>query len=126
MGEPPRISVLGLGYVGLPLAVALAAHYPVTGFDVKAGRIQEIAKGLDRTGEVDEEALKSSRLEVTADAEALRGSDVFIVTVPTPVDSENQPDLGALQIAQPQREHAPDPVHRGAGEEGHPVLGQAL
>ena len=99
MGEPPRISVLGLGYVGLPLAVALAAHYPVTGFDIKAGRVQEIAKGLDRTGEVDEEALKTSRLEVTADAEALRGSDVFIVTVPTPVDSENQPDLGALQIA---------------------------
>ncbi len=99
MGEPPRISVLGLGYVGLPLAVALAVHYPVTGFDVNAGRVHEIAKGLDTTGEVDEEALKSSRLEVTADAEALRGSDLFIVTVPTPVDSDNQPDLGALQSA---------------------------
>ena len=99
MGEPPRISVLGLGYVGLPLAVALAAHYPVTGFDIKAGRIEEIAKGLDRTGEIGEEVLKASRLEVTADAGTLRGSDVFIVTVPTPVDSENQPDLSALQSA---------------------------
>ncbi|MCH8188583.1 MAG: nucleotide sugar dehydrogenase, partial [Proteobacteria bacterium] len=70
-----------------------------TGFDVKAGRIQEIAKGLDRTGEIGEEVLKASRLEVTADAGTLRGSDVFIVTVPTPVDSENQPDLSALQSA---------------------------
>ena len=99
MGEPPNISVLGLGYVGLPLAVALAAHYPVTGFDVKVERVKEIAKGFDRTGEVEGNALKASRLEVTADPEALRGSGVFIVTVPTPVDSQNQPDLGALQSA---------------------------
>lgn len=99
MGDPPRISVLGLGYVGLPLAVALAPHYPVTGFDVKAERIDEVAKGFDRTGEIDADVLKASRLDVTAEAEALRGSDVFIVTVPTPVDSENQPDLGALQGA---------------------------
>ncbi len=99
MGEPPEISVLGLGYVGLPLAVALAAHYRVTGFDVNAERIQEIARAFDRTGEIEGGVLNASRLEVTAEAEALRGSGIFIVTVPTPVDSENQPDLGALQSA---------------------------
>ena len=99
MESTPRISVLGLGYVGLPLAVALAGHYPVTGFDLDAGRVAEIAHGRDRTGEVDEGALEESAIEVTADAADLGGSDFFIVTVPTPVDADNEPDLAALNKA---------------------------
>ena len=99
MESRPRISVLGLGYVGLPLAVALARRYPVTGFDVDAGRVAEIALGQDRTGEVDEAALAESSIRVTAKAADLRGSDFFIVTVPTPVDADNEPDLTALDNA---------------------------
>ncbi len=97
--DPPRISVVGLGYVGLPLAVALARHYPVLGFDIDAARIAELRRGRDRTGEVDEAALAESRLKLSHEPGDMAGSDAFIVTVPTPVDDANRPDLGALEAA---------------------------
>lgn len=92
----PRIAVIGLGYVGLPLAVAIARHFPTTGFDIHPGRIAELVSGHDRTGEVEATALRSSTLRLTSDPEKLRGADIFIVTVPTPVDSDNKPDLTPL------------------------------
>ena len=99
MSSVPAITVVGLGYVGLPLAVALARQFPVIGLDVDAGRIAEIGRGHDRTGEVSDEALAASRLTFTANPEQARGADVYIVTVPTPVDPANQPDLGAVLAA---------------------------
>ncbi|MFQ5974119.1 MAG: nucleotide sugar dehydrogenase [Alphaproteobacteria bacterium] len=94
-----RIGVVGLGYVGLPLAVALARHFSVTGFDIDPQRIAELREGGDRTGEVEPAMLRSSTLALSDDPGELVGADVFIVTVPTPVDAENRPDLGAVLAA---------------------------
>jgi UDP-N-acetyl-D-galactosamine dehydrogenase len=94
-----RLAVIGLGYVGLPLAVALARHYPVIGFDIKSERIAELSEGHDRTGEVTDGALRESSITLTADAADLKGADVYIVTVPTPVTEDNKPDLGPLYSA---------------------------
>ena len=88
-----RIAVIGLGYVGLPLAVALARHTPVTGFDISARRIAGLKSGHDHTGEVDDDVLKASPLVCTDKLDDIRNFDVYIVTVPTPVDSRNEPDL---------------------------------
>jgi UDP-N-acetyl-D-galactosamine dehydrogenase len=94
-----RLAVIGLGYVGLPLAVALARTFPVIGFDIKAERISELRAGLDRTHEVERAALTESSLALTDDPAALAGAEVFIVTVPTPVSADNKPDLGPLLSA---------------------------
>ncbi len=94
--EAQSIVVVGLGYVGLPLAVALARSFPTTGFDISAERITELTRGEDRTGEIDAEALGASTLEYHSDAAGCGPADVYIVTVPTPVDERNRPDLRAL------------------------------
>jgi UDP-N-acetyl-D-galactosamine dehydrogenase len=94
-----RIVVVGLGHVGLPLAVALARKFEVTGLDRDASRIAELQDGHDRTREVDEEGLRASSLRLTDKADDCRGADVYIVTVPTPVDETNKPDLGPLLSA---------------------------
>jgi len=88
-----RIVVVGLGYVGLPLAVALARSFDVVGIDIDRNRIDEVRRGHDRTGEVDADALAASSLVYTADAADIGGADIYIITVPTPVDEKNQPDL---------------------------------
>ena len=92
----PRIVVVGLGYVGLPLAVALAGHFDVTGLDVDAARVAELGEGVDRTNEVEPERLRRSPLKLTASSDAAKGADLYIVTVPTPVDGANRPDLSPL------------------------------
>jgi UDP-N-acetyl-D-galactosamine dehydrogenase len=97
--ENGAVAVVGLGYVGLPLAVALAKRYPVTGFDEDAGRVAELKRGFDRTGEVVPSDLRASTLSVTAEAEDIRAKDVYILTVPTPVDGASRPDLSAVRGA---------------------------
>ena len=99
MDGEPRITIVGLGYVGLPLAVALARRFEVTGFDVDETRIAELRNGSDRTGEVPEQELGASTLKLTSTSGDCAGSDVFIITVPTPVDARNRPDLGPLLAA---------------------------
>jgi UDP-N-acetyl-D-galactosamine dehydrogenase len=94
-----RIAVIGLGYVGLPLAVALAAHYPVVGFDVNLERIEQLRRGEDRTGEISKAQLNNKALLLECDTLALGEAEVFIVAVPTPVDAHNKPDLSALEAA---------------------------
>ncbi len=94
-----RIAVIGLGYVGLPLAVALARHFGVTGFDVNAERVEQLKSGVDATGEVASSDLRQSALRITAAAADIKGADVFIVTVPTPVDEKNRPDLSLVVAA---------------------------
>lgn len=99
VGQGQHVVVVGLGYVGLPLAVALARHGRVTGFDIDAQRVAELSAGHDRTNEVERAALTASTITVTADPELCRGADVYIITVPTPVDRINRPDLGAVLAA---------------------------
>ena len=89
-----RIAVIGLGYVGLPLALELAKKFPGTiGFDIHTAKVAELQKGVDRTKEVSAEALRDTTLKMTCDPEAMRGSDFFIIAVPTPIDAWNRPDL---------------------------------
>jgi UDP-N-acetyl-D-glucosamine/UDP-N-acetyl-D-galactosamine dehydrogenase len=94
-----KIAVVGLGYVGLPLAVALAKHGAVTGYDHDPQRIHKLGAGHDRTGEVTEQALADADVRLTADSGAMVGHDIYIITVPTPVDRKNVPDLSALRSA---------------------------
>src|SRR3954452_10688603 len=96
MPGSPRIVVIGLGYVGLPLAVALARHFETIGFDIDQGRVAELRGGHDRTNEVESDALQASALKLTSDPADCAAADVYIVTVPTPVDQAKRPDLGAL------------------------------
>src|SRR5690606_33602119 len=93
------IAVIGMGYVGLPLALALARHFPVIGFDIDRGRVEELRRGVDRTREAEPEALRSSSLKLSADPADLPGHGIYIVTVPTPVDAGNKPDLGPVRRA---------------------------
>ncbi|MES2986277.1 MAG: nucleotide sugar dehydrogenase [Pseudomonadota bacterium] len=88
-----KVVVVGLGYVGLPLAVALADKFDTIGLDVDAGRIAQLRDGYDRTAEIDRERLSASPLRLTDQAADCKGAYVYIVTVPTPVDSANVPDL---------------------------------
>src|SRR5205085_10733671 len=99
MPNDPHIVVVGLGYVGLPLAIALARKFEVTGLDIDAERIAELRAGRDRTHEIEEADLVASSLRLTSGVEDCAGADVYIVTVPTPVDGSNRPDLTALMSA---------------------------
>ncbi|MBX3742193.1 MAG: nucleotide sugar dehydrogenase [Akkermansiaceae bacterium] len=95
--EKTKIAVIGLGYVGLPLAVEFGKQYNVRGFDISSARINELREGTDSTLECSAgELAEATHLTFTSDPEALRGCDVFIVTVPTPIDSSNRPDLTPL------------------------------
>jgi len=94
------IAVIGLGYVGLPLAVAFGQQRDTLGFDIDSERIQRLRAGHDSTLELDEAELASARaLRYSADPAELRAAQVFIVTVPTPIDAAEQPDLGPLRSA---------------------------
>ncbi|GLS03845.1 nucleotide sugar dehydrogenase [Chitiniphilus shinanonensis] len=95
--EDVTLGVIGLGYVGLPLAVEFGKQHDTIGFDINAARVAELASGRDHTLEVDEAELKSAtRLTYTDDLEQLRRANVFIVTVPTPIDQYKRPDLTPL------------------------------
>ena len=94
-----RVAVIGLGYVGLPLAVALSDHVEILGYDISDSRIGELKRGQDRTGEVSTGQLAAAGLRLSADADDIAGADIFIVAVPTPIDAEKRPDLGAVLAA---------------------------
>lgn len=90
------IAVLGLGYVGLPLALALARHHKTLGFDVDQDNIQRLRAGEDIRGEVDAAELRNTDLECSSDPDDLEDHDIYIVTVPTPIDQDRRPDLHPL------------------------------
>jgi UDP-N-acetyl-D-galactosamine dehydrogenase len=94
-----RIAVVGLGYVGLPLAIHLSRHFEVVGYDLKQARIDELQTGHDRTLEVDDATLQSSALQFTADPAELARCRLIIVAVPTPIDDHRIPDLTPLRGA---------------------------
>ena len=94
----PKICVIGLGYVGLPLAVAFAEKFKVVGFDISRSRISELEKGHDRTLEIDDDLLDSVKDSIiyTPDIQDTKDCNIYIVTVPTPIDKTNRPDLTPL------------------------------
>lgn len=95
-----RIGILGLGYVGLPLAVTFGRKYTTVGFDIDNERIEQLRLGHDVTMEIDSAELTAAQyLQVSSDIESLRECNVYIVTVPTPVDASRQPDFGPLIAA---------------------------
>lgn len=98
--QNPRIGVIGLGYVGLPLAVAFGAQLPILGFDIDPERIVELQQATDRTGEIAGDEIRTAEhLRFTADPAALSQCNIFIVTVPTPITTEKTPDLSILHQA---------------------------
>lgn len=95
-----RVGIIGLGYVGLPLAVESGKLFPTIGFDINKNRISELVSGLDKTLEVESSELKmASRLNLTSSFKDLNECNFFIVTVPTPIDGNNNPDLGPIKKA---------------------------
>ncbi len=96
---PRKVSVIGLGYVGLPVAVAFGRHAPVIGFDINVLRLEELTAGYDRTGEVTAADLAAADVTYTNDYEVLAQADFHIVAVPTPVDDAHQPDLTPVEKA---------------------------
>ncbi|KIC23268.1 Vi polysaccharide biosynthesis UDP-N-acetylglucosamine C-6 dehydrogenase TviB [Leisingera sp. ANG-M6] len=99
-GAQDKICVIGLGYVGLPLAAAFGQHRAVMGFDIDPSRIAELRKGADRTRELEPEELAAAEfLRFTSDPAEIADCSIYIVTVPTPVDASHRPDLGPLLAA---------------------------
>src|SRR6266478_6234217 len=93
-------AVIGLGYVGLPVALALAKKFePVIGFDISKRRIAALQDAKDVTGEVSQADLRETRLRLSDDPDTLKEASFFIVTVPTPIDAERRPDLIPLEGA---------------------------
>ena len=99
MAHGRSISVIGLGYVGLPVALAFGGRSRIVGFDIDAARVEELRRGADRNREVGPADLAAADVRFTSDAETLREADFHIVTVPTPVDETNRPDLRPLLAA---------------------------
>ncbi|MFD0700113.1 nucleotide sugar dehydrogenase [Myroides pelagicus] len=110
MKKDIKIAVIGQGYVGLPLALAFAQHYPVIGFDIKASRVDELTRGIDLTKEVDESQLSVSVVTYTTsggvkgykpstDISDIADANVYIITVPTPINQFNAPDLSPLKAS---------------------------
>ncbi|MYD96251.1 MAG: nucleotide sugar dehydrogenase [Gammaproteobacteria bacterium] len=99
-GDEPVVGIVGLGYVGLPLAIEFGKQFDTRGYDVDRERVRELVAGHDSTREVQgTEFEQATRLTFTAEADELRGCDVFLVAVPTPIDEHKRPDLTALQAA---------------------------
>ena len=94
-----RIVAIGLGCVGLPLAAALSGHLETLGYDISASRIDELRSGRDRTSELSPERLAALCLHLAANADDMRGADVLIVAVPTPLDVGKRPSLRAVVAA---------------------------
>ncbi len=99
MGNNLNISIFGLGYVGLPLAIKLSKYFNVLGFDKNKQRIRELKNFFDKNNEIDSNSLKKSKLKYSSKLEDIKNSNIFIVTVPTPVTKSNQPDLKPITNA---------------------------
>lgn len=94
-----HVGLIGLGYVGMPLALTLSKHMRVTGFDIYERRVQELQDGIDSNREIATADLKATQCKFTSDANDLKNCNVYIVTVPTPLDEKNNPDLSAVKAA---------------------------
>ncbi len=99
MKAPSDVTVVGLGYVGLPLALAFAEELPTTGFDIDVSRVEQLLAGDDRNREIDSGLITSSNLTLTSDDSCVTDADFIVVTVPTPITEDNRPDLRLLESA---------------------------
>src|SRR5687767_724032 len=99
VNKEKKLSVIGLGYVGLPIALEFARHIDVIGFDINAERIEKMKKGIDPSNELDSSEFKGRSITYTADPNDLKQASFYIVTVPTPIDAHNLPDLKPLLAA---------------------------
>ena len=95
----PKIAIIGLGYVGLPLAIEFSKKYTTIGFDKNVARINDLEKGIDKTLEVSKKELQSSKISFTKESSDLNDCNIYIITVPTPVDKYNNPDMKSLASA---------------------------
>ena len=93
------VAVIGMGYVGMPLAIALAHHVKTYGFDIQEKRINDLKSGFDSNREIKEQVLKSTECQFTHDLSDIKNCNIYIIAVPTPTDRNNNPDLGALEAA---------------------------
>ena len=99
LGEIPRIGIIGLGYVGLPLATEFAKRYETIGFDLNKKRVSQLKKGIDKTNEVEQKSLYQEKLSFTSQEKEISQCNTFIVTVPTPIKKNKKPDLKFLKQA---------------------------
>jgi len=99
LSKKEKIAVVGLGYVGLPLAVHLAASFDVIGFDVNEKRVAELENGSDATGEVAGDVLSKANIDLTTDAAKIKEGRFVIATVPTPIDKNKHPNLNPIKDA---------------------------
>lgn len=88
-----RLVVIGLGYVGMPLAIAFSEHFHVVGFDINEEKIKQYRQGHDMTGEVGDVRLKEADLVFTSDVEDIQNADLYIISVPTPINGDKTPDF---------------------------------
>jgi len=94
-----KICIIGLGYVGFPLAIEFSKYYKTYGYDVNQTRISDLKNNLDKTGEIASITIKESDLNLTSNKDDIKSCNVYIITVPTPIDESKKPDLGALRSA---------------------------
>ena len=99
LDKDATLAVIGLGYVGLPIALAFAKHIKVIGFDIHSGRVEQMKQGIDPGEELEKEAFEGSDISFTANPEDLKAAQFFVVAVPTPINATNQPDLTPLLSA---------------------------
>ncbi len=92
-----KIAVIGLGYVGLPLALAFSKKFETIGFDINSKRIKELKSGIDKTNEVvNDQLIENKKIQFTSKIDEIRSSNIYIITVPTPINENNEPDLSAI------------------------------
>ncbi|MBD1146485.1 nucleotide sugar dehydrogenase [Pelagibacterales bacterium SAG-MED28] len=96
MSNKYKISLIGLGYVGLPLALSLSKYFKVVGFDIDSERVRKLKKGIDITGESSKKLIKNSKIFISNEKKHIKESNIFIITVPTPVDKNKKPDLRSI------------------------------
>ena len=95
--KQPKIAIIGLGYVGLPLALAFSNHFHVVGFDINDSRIRDLRNGIDKTGEISDTDIQClGKISFTSEASAIKECNIYIVTVPTPINNILEPDLNPL------------------------------
>lgn len=94
-----KIAVIGMGYVGMPLAIAFAKHFEVVGFDIDTNKIEKYNNNIDPTGEIGEEVLKQTSMKFTADEKYIEDANFYIITVPTPIKQDNTPNLSPVEGA---------------------------
>ena len=99
LSSQTKVCVIGLGYVGLPMAITCSKHYPTIGFDISPQRITALKAGIDNTGEVESNEIAGDQLTFTDSITDCNTCDIYIVTVPTPIDENNDPDLSMLTVA---------------------------